>query len=369
MSDGSNIGWTDATWPLVRGCNRVSPGCDECYAILVAARFDRPGMWGEGLTKLRNGEPDWSGKIQLVPTELPRPLHWKRPRLVFPCSGADLFHHKVPFEYIAAAYGVMLATPHHTYQTLTKRPDRELQFHEWLAEQADRVYPDINPSRAQASFVLTAARARLDEKDRARLPQSGYAGPEPFMGWPPPNVLAGTSAERQPELDERMASLRKIPAAGQWLSLEPLLGEIDLTEYIHPVSLVRAVAHHERTNHDCGGGGSGADADCTECGAVWEAGKPDVSWVVVGGESGRKHRDVELAWIDQIVQQCRAAKVPIFVKQDSGLRPGKQGRLSDDLWAIKDLPPQLIPADALVRASASERASGRAAALRLPHLD
>lgn len=297
---------------MVRGCTRVSSGCDFCYAIDVAARFDRPGMWAQGLTTIRNGKHDWSGKIQLVPDELARPLHWRKPRLVFPCSGADLFHHRVPFEYIAAVFGVMLATPQHTYQTLTKRPEREVEFHEWLEEQSVRLFPDMRVDHAKAEVCLTAARARVPGEHG--LPERTYAG----VGvWPPTNVLAGTSAETQKDLDTRMASLRQVDAAVRFLSLEPLLGKIDLTEYIHPVPFVRALAHHERTNHMCGG--AGETADCTECCIEWEPSKPDVGWIIVGGESGRKHRPCEVAWIDQIVQQCRMAGVPVFVKQDSGL--------------------------------------------------
>src|SRR6185369_15478293 len=110
MSDGSTIEWTDATWNPVRGCVKVSPGCKHCYAETFAERF-------RGV----RGHPYEQGfDLRLVPEKLVEPLRWSQPKTVFVNSMSDLFQEGVPDLYIAAIADIMLATPWHTYQVLTK---------------------------------------------------------------------------------------------------------------------------------------------------------------------------------------------------------------------------------------------------------
>jgi protein gp37 len=109
----------------LRGCRRVSPGCENCYAEKVAHRFSGPGKPFEGLTTERGR---WNGSIRLVPEKLGEPLRWRKPRRVFVNSMSDLFHEDVPFEFIAAVFGVMAACPQHTFQILTKRAERMLEW-------------------------------------------------------------------------------------------------------------------------------------------------------------------------------------------------------------------------------------------------
>jgi protein gp37 len=114
MSDHSKIEWTDATWNPVRGCTKVSPGCKHCYAETFAERF-------RGVP----GHPFEAGfDLRLVPEKLMEPLKWTSSKRVFVNSMSDLFHPKVPESYIARVVEVMLAADWHTYQVLTKRPER-----------------------------------------------------------------------------------------------------------------------------------------------------------------------------------------------------------------------------------------------------
>src|SRR5690242_16826593 len=83
MAANSTIEWTDATWNPVRGCTRVSEGCRNCYAEVMAARFSKPGQWGHDFAEMRNGEPRWTGKLDLIESQLPLPLKWKKPRRIF----------------------------------------------------------------------------------------------------------------------------------------------------------------------------------------------------------------------------------------------------------------------------------------------
>src|SRR6185312_14280881 len=114
MSEQSNIEWTDATWNPVRGCTKVSPGCAHCYAETFAERW-------RGV----KGHPYEQGfDLRLVPEKLTEPLRWKKPRRVFVNSMSDLFHEDVPDGFIDKVFAVMALCPQHTFQVLTKRPER-----------------------------------------------------------------------------------------------------------------------------------------------------------------------------------------------------------------------------------------------------
>lgn len=193
MADGSSIEWCDATWNPLRGCTRVSPGCVNCYAEVLTARFSKRGMWGEGLAKWvsRPGgkhEARWTGKILLVEEALEHPLHWKRPRRVFVNSLSDLFHPDVPDAFISRVFDVMYRARQHTFQLLTKRPARMLEF-------------------------LAGASGQ------------GLANAEFFQ-----NVWLGFSAEDQATWDERAGVLQELYHHGfnLWASCEPLLADIAL---------------------------------------------------------------------------------------------------------------------------------------------
>ncbi len=245
MSDHSTIEWTDATWNPVRGCSRVSPGCEHCYAEGVAARFSGPGQPYEGLARRApNGEPRWTGTVRLVPEMLDQPLRWKRPRRIFTNSMSDLFHESLSFEEIAAVYAVMHACPLHTFQVLTKRPARRLEFMRWLQERGG-IGPYIRS--------MTVARKDEPEVSRLRRPFDEITKTEVINGrkcrarddaWmqvfnaaavthkgPAWNIWEGVSVENQAAADERIPHLLQTPAAVRFLSVEPLLGPVDLSRW------------------------------------------------------------------------------------------------------------------------------------------
>lgn len=178
----SSIEWTDATWNPVAGCTIISPGCTNCYAMRMAARLEAMGVDKyAGLTRRSGGRSVWSGKIRLDRISLQAPLKWKKPRMVFVNSMSDLFHEKVPITFIEDVWRVMEQAPRHTFQILTKRPDR---------------------------MAAISSGLRLL-----------------------PNVWLGTSVEDANHL-HRLDELRQVPAAIRFVSFEPLLGsvaEADLT--------------------------------------------------------------------------------------------------------------------------------------------
>ena len=131
MADKTGIEWTDATWNPIRGCTRVSEGCRHCYAEEVARRFSGPGLPYEGLVRIgQDGEAkaQWSGVIKFVEEALLQPLRWKRSRRIFVNSMSDLFHPGVTDEMLDRIFAVMALCPQHTFQVLTKRPERMLAY-------------------------------------------------------------------------------------------------------------------------------------------------------------------------------------------------------------------------------------------------
>ena len=128
MSGKSTIEWTEKVWNPVRGCSRVSPGCEKCYAERMAHRFSKKGLPYEGLTKKTSKGPRWSGKIKLVTQDLRKPLSWKKPQYIFVNSMSDLFHEKVPLEYILEVFDIMREAHWHVFQVLTKRSERLLEL-------------------------------------------------------------------------------------------------------------------------------------------------------------------------------------------------------------------------------------------------
>jgi protein gp37 len=281
MSTVTDIEWTDVSWNPVRGCSLVSAGCAHCYAMKQAHRFSGPGKPYEGLTELGPQGPRWTGKIKLVPELLDEPLGWKKPRRVFVNSMSDLFHEDVPEEFINRVWAEMCIADWHVYQILTKRPQRMLDF---LTRNDWQLVGSIVASRSQEAAYRALARKR-----------AGFKVCE--------HVWLGVSVEDQKTADERIPLLLQTPAAVRWISLEPMLGPVDISCYLQPP------AHISGRHVRLGRGEWIIDADGAHL--MWRG----LDWVVVGGESGPGARLCDVAWIRSIVRQCRAAGVPVFVKQ------------------------------------------------------
>lgn len=173
----TTIEWTDATWNPVAGCTIATAGCTFCYAMRMAARLEAMGQEKyTGLTRKSGGRAKWTGKLYLDRKSLSTPASWLKPRRVFVNSMSDLFHEDVPVDFIRDVWQVMADTPRHTYQILTKRPER-------MAE------------------VLNGDFRVL------------------------PNVWLGASVEDGRVL-WRLDELRKVPAVVRFVSFEPLIGSV-----------------------------------------------------------------------------------------------------------------------------------------------
>jgi protein gp37 len=295
MADRTKIEWTDATWNPIRGCTRVSEGCRHCYAEGMAARFSDPGQWGHGLAQrvaLPGGGTDhrWTGKVELVDAALDLPLRWYTPRRIFVNSTSDLFHEKVPDEWIDSVFCVMGAATRHTFQVLTKRPER---MRDYL-------------TRRRCNFAVKAPIG------------GGMVDWHPFNKElaVPPNVWLGTSIEDQATADERIPHLLATPAAVRFLSCEPLLGPVDLTGIAIPRPDLRASVILDVLN---GTGG------------LVRGGPGRIDWVICGGESGPGARPMHPDWARSLRDQCQAAGVPFFFKQWGEWEPRRGFACPDDL--------------------------------------
>lgn len=253
----TTIEWATHTWNPIRGCTRFSPGCLNCYAERMAAR-GLPGLnsptTGEPFAVMTPSGPRWTGKVELIESKLMEPLRWRKPRIIFVNSISDTFHESVPDSWIERIFAVMEACPQHYFLVLTKRAER---MRGWFRGIED---------------------------------------------WPLPNVGLGVSAEDQQRADERIPHLLVTPAAMRFVSVEPLLG---------PVNLNRVEYEPEGSGGTCfldvmRGWGCSA-------GGSWSTGKLD--WVIIGGESGPGARPCAVEWVDSLVRQCSDAGVACFVKQ------------------------------------------------------
>lgn len=287
MADKSTIEWTDATWNPIRGCSRVSEGCRNCYAERVAIRFSGPGQAYDGLAKITNGHPQWTGKIAFVENHLADPLKWKEPRRIFVNSMSDLFHEGVSDQQITDIFGIMALAHWHTFQILTKRPERMLAYLSHGDHGIIEQYKKIQRGGGIAPKWFWKA---LDRGGRE----------EKMWQWPLPNVWLGVSVENQKAADERIPLLLSTPAAVRWISAEPLLGPIDLERIAVKLSNPRP---------DLG--------DPTHASALFDhAGDTaKLDWVVAGGESGPGARPMHPEWARSLRDQCKAAGVPFFFKQ------------------------------------------------------
>lgn len=268
MGDKTGIQWTDATWNIVRGCGRVSKGCENCYAEVVAHRFSGPGKPFEGLTVVGKNGPRWNNKVKLVPEKLDQPLRWTRKRMIFVNSVSDLFHKDIPFEYIAATYGVMAEAKKHVFQILTKRPERAVLFFDWLKAKA------LSEGKSEVGVCVEEAAKRTK---RTEMPKANYPK------WPLENVWLGVSTEDQPTADKRIPVLQKLPASIRWVSYEPALEAVNFGPWIN-----------------------------------------QIDWIVVGGESGKKARPFHWKWAEDVVLSCANTLTKVFVKQ-MGSKPDMTG--------------------------------------------
>lgn len=280
MAENSKIEWTDRTWNPVAGCTWASPGCDHCYAAKMTRRLEAMGQSAySGLTTRKH----FNGEIRTLPDKLTDPLLWKKPRRVFVNSMSDLFHKDVPAAFVADVFATAYEAQWHTFQILTKRAERmaDIMLNSRLPwAVAAIVWRRLSETNPEKAAVLTPAEITQDVMDN----------------WPLRNVWLGVSVEDQERADDRIPHLLKTPATVRFLSVEPLIGRVNLVDSIGRAMLAELGLK-------------------TTVGVRSFSGRWPIDWVIVGGESGHGARPCEAAWVRAIKSQCAAAAVPCFVKQ------------------------------------------------------
>lgn len=276
MADKSLIEWTDATWNIITGCTLVDEGCRHCYAAHLIANWPALGNHPSRQGLARNnaaGEAKFTGEVRFNEQWLDQPLRWKKPRKIFVCAHGDLFHENVPDAWIDRVFAVMALCPQHTFQVLTKRPDRARAY------LSDPIRP---------ACVLPAEQITRDSVAAMKA-------------WPLPNVWLGTSISDQASADLRIPELLATPAAIRFVSAEPLLGLVDLQRWLgrYPI-------------HMAPGGNEGNPSD------GWIEYGDGIAWAIVGGESGPKARPMHPDWARSIRDQCKAAGTAFLFKQWGG---------------------------------------------------
>ena len=254
MPGKTTIEWANYSWNPIKGCSRVSAGCEHCFAEAQAARFCGPGQPFAGFAQRVHGKPHWTGRVELVESALYEPLRWRKPAVIFVNSMSDLFHPELPDDSIDRVFGVMAECSRHTFIVLTKRPGR---MTDWVAKWAI------------------------------------WESPRPL-----PNVWLGVSIEDQTTADERMPLLLQVAALGwqTFVSYEPALGHVDwgpwLWEDLPPETLAGPV----RPGWD-------------------RARRNAIGVIIAGGESGPGARPAHPGWFRATRDQCAEAGVAFYFKQ------------------------------------------------------
>ena len=279
MSARTKIPWADATWNPMTGCTPVSEACEHCYAERIAGRnlpvtrcpdcvggYTMPGPAGDLIPCDRCNSGDLAdehpGNVQFTPTfhpdRLDVPLHWRKPRRIFVCSMSDLFHEAFTGQQINEVWRVMFNNPRHTFMVLTKRPER---LRLWTAQKA------------------TA---------------TGWPEEDIWPDW----MWLGVTAENQQRADERIPILLDTPATVRFVSIEPMLGQVDLTD-IETLSTPTMRESIDALSDDEG----------------WVPDATFLDWVIVGGENGPGARPMQPEWPLAVWRQCKASGTPFFWKQ------------------------------------------------------
>lgn len=279
----TNIPYATYTWSPWLGCEPVSQGCAYCYATEFARRWkwDNYGRGKQRRLSKNQGAPlIWNKQSEGMT---------RRPR-IFP-SMCDWLDDQVPLDWLRGFLTTIVTCKNLNWLLLTKRPQN------WQ-------------KRLEAILATESETNHVTAQCVARNWLKGIC---------PTNVWFGITAENQEMMDERIPELLSTPAKVRWISCEPLLEDMDIQSAL---------------GHNLGCGDAPAHKDCVECGHL---ARP-VNWIVVGGESGSNRRNCGVEAIVNVARQCVDAGVPIYVKQDCGRIPGRQGNIPDHIWRWKEIP-------------------------------
>lgn len=333
----TQISWCDETWEVTAGCSKISPGCTNCYAARLCATRLKHHLDCNGLTRIDAcsdwripARYNWTGEVRLLPHNLDKPLHWRKPRRIFVDSRSDLFHEDVPDEYIDRVIAAIASSQPNQFLVLTKRAERMRDYMIGLSERG---------KRAQEAYMQTGREHFQKYKERftegytlpepptpelravydsARIAEHGaaqgfrgrsYSGGEyHWQQWPLSNLWLGVTAENQEQADARIPHLLATPAAVRFVSVEPMLGPVRLDM----IGVPEQCARHDGPWTLYWNALTGFRATSPYSGSE---GNAKLDWIICGGESGPGARPMHPDWARSLRDQCVAADVPFFLKQ------------------------------------------------------
>ncbi|MGE5353987.1 MAG: phage Gp37/Gp68 family protein [Acidobacteriota bacterium] len=298
----SGVSWTDYSWGVIDGCTKVSEACKNCYAEGMAQRFWAARPFSE---------------VQMHPERLEAPLNTGKGR-VFVAPMGDLFNEKVGFQFIDQVFAVMALCPQHTFQVLTKRPERMLEYFSFKHRDV-KILTEMQMITAELDDIKDEEIIGKNNVEELRLLTRGL----PFR-----NVWLGVTAENQQRADERIPVLLKVPATVHFVSVEPMLGPVDLTK-IKWAKIPVNPENYDGMNIPVPNEMWSLNNILTSRPAdEWNLAKVGLDWVICGGESGPHARPTHPDWARSLRDQCTAAGVPFYFKQWGEWIPWDQISLS-----------------------------------------
>lgn len=284
VTRNTKIDWCDTVWNPIVGCSKISEGCKNCYAERFAKRNAKNPKTASKYAPVVK----WDGSVFFDEKALEAPLHWRKPRRVFVNSMGDLFHDNVPFEWFHEVWDIIKRCPHHVFYILTKRPENMV--------------------------------GRIEKV--CSMERLGYA--KGFWS----HVWLGVSVEDQKTADQRIPELLKIPGFKKFVSVEPMLGAIQLDD------LVKDKSEFSEDHYSC-----------LECDVDVEDDNDfhgeTIKWVVCGGETGPGARLCNIQWVRDLRDQCSAAGVPFYFK---GIGTAFSHKLKPDYYLLDGNSHREIPA-------------------------
>lgn len=323
----SKISWTEDCWNVTDGCSREmaegaeTSGCGDptgggCYAERMAYRFSGPGKPYEGLVRMTPNGARWTGKLRLNVDRLDEPLRWRGNRLVFVCSTSDPFHPKLTNEQIAAIYGAAAATGgRHIFQMLTKRARRRREWFAWVAREAAACNGGVGMTIAAFCFAI------LQKLCDSKLFRRGDVVDAALKAsWPLPNVWEGASVEHQAAAYDRIDHLLMTPATLRWLSIEPMIGPVDLLPWLDPTGACDCPPYRRDCVPRCMKDAEWRHTETDELDGDPPTGEriavdPQLHWIVAGAESGSGSRPADVEWFRTLRDQCADYGLKFFLKQ------------------------------------------------------
>ncbi len=279
----TQIDWATKSWNVTLGCSRVSSACRFCWAIRTTNRLaanpsaNKSGIYSGLVERQPNGQLDWTGEVRCVPERLTEPSHWRTHRRVFVASQSDLWHERVPFEFVDRVFGAVCESTHHPFN----------ERHTWLflTKRVDRLVEWYRHAQRERSGWFSPSRGTFD------------------LG----EVWLGFTAENQEQLDRRAPKILELAGERIWVSIEPMLSGVDLTPYLSGLSW-------------CVAGGE-------------SHGTPERSLVefyrYYGPDGGWTPKLEALDLVRSLQQQCEAAAVPWYWKGWGGPTAKSGGHLLD----------------------------------------